>query len=44
LVGFYDNWVNEWANKIADEYRNVDEEPETPTQEAPEEGEIGKGL
>jgi hypothetical protein len=44
LVGFYDNWANEWANKIADEYRNVGEEPETPTQEAPEEGEIGKGL
>jgi hypothetical protein len=33
LVGFYENWADEWANKIADEYRVSDQT----TQEGGEE-------
>lgn len=28
LIGFYDNWADEWANKIADEYKSVEEPQE----------------
>jgi hypothetical protein len=51
MVGFYDNWANEWANKIADEYGNMlekgeEETPETPETQTPESEtpEQGKGL
>lgn len=46
LVGFYENWADEWANKIADEYRNVEVSEETEEEGIPEEPEteMGKGL
>ena len=48
LVGFYENWADEWANKVADEYRNVEPtEGGESTEETPESTgteEMGKGL
>jgi hypothetical protein len=55
LVGFYDNWANTWANKIADEYRNDETEVEGEIEDVDgignneegltgEEPPVGKGL
>jgi hypothetical protein len=55
LVGFYDNWANEWGNKLADEYRNDEVTEEVPNEEVPnednndeevtgEEPPVGRGL
>lgn len=47
LVGFYENWANEWANKIADEYTNVSDQINNQSEEStgtPGEEETGKGL
>lgn len=45
LVGFYENWADEWANKIADEYRNVEStEEEGETEETPGETPENMGL
>lgn len=44
LVGFYENWADEWANKIADEYRNVEPTEEGETEETPEEPKENMGL
>jgi hypothetical protein len=36
LVGFYENWADDWANKIADEYRITNQPTqETNTEEMP---------
>lgn len=44
LVGFYENWADEWANKIADEYRTIEPTEETDEEETPEEPKENMGL
>ena len=39
LAGFYDNWANEWANKMSDEYRN---KSASPTEQPLQTGEPGE--
>lgn len=44
LAGFYDNWANEWANKVADEYRNKPTQEGEQTPPETEGGEVTAGA
>ena len=47
LVGFYENWANEWANKIADEYINISDQTNNQSEEStgiPDEDETETGM
>jgi hypothetical protein len=47
LVGFYENWANEWANKIADEYTNISDQTNNQSEEStgiPDEDETETGM